>query len=273
MQKANWTGIGFVFNRTIYRQCNNRAEFSKTGVYILVGPSEESSLPTIYVGEGESVKDRLDTHFSKKDFWTWAVFFVSKDDSLNKAHARYLEFQLIELAESAKQSKLDNEQQPRPPKLSEVEKANTESFLLDMLSIFPLLGLMNVFEKTEEMQKPSNLLRLEAKGIKATGYEDVRGFVVCKGSQSTKNEVPSLLEHLPNVVTVRKDLLEQGVVRKGEEYNVFAQDYVFKTPSGAANVLLGRTENGLTAWKNAEGKTLRELRTAATGQEEEEEDS
>ena len=267
IEKANWTGVGFVFNRTVYRQCNNRAEFRKAGVYILVGPSEESSLPTIYVGEGESVKERLDSHFSGKDFWTWAVFFVSKDDSLNKGHVRYLESQLIELAKTAKQSKLDNEQQQRLPKLSEVDKANTENFLLDMLSIFPLLGLMNVFEKTEGMQKPSNLLYLKPGEIEAIGYEDVRGFVVRKGSQLTKEAA----SYAPRVATVRKDLREQGVIREGEEYNVFAQDYVFGSPSGAAMVILGRNTNGRTEWKNAEGKTLKQLQTAETGQEEEEE--
>ena len=253
VEKANWTGIGSVFNRPIYRQYNNRPEFSKTGVYILVGPSEESSLPTIYVGEGEPVKERLDSHFNEKDFWTWAVFFVSKDESLNKAHAKYLESRLIELATAAKQSKLDNKQKSQLPTLSEAEKENTENFLLDMLSIFPLLGL-NVFEKTEELQKPPNLLHLKAKGIEATGYEDARGFVVCKDSQLTKEEVPSLSQYLPKVVTIRKDLLEQGVLSKKEEYYVFAEDYVFSSPSRAAAVLLGHSDNGRTAWKNAEGK-------------------
>ena len=268
VQKWDWTGIGLVFSRTIYHRSRNQAEFSKTGVYVLVGPSEESSLPMIYVGEGDSVRGRLDRHSKEKDFWTEAVFFVSKDDSLNKAHVKYLESRLIELAKAAKQSKLDNEKKSQPYTLSKVEKTNAEDFLRHMLSIFPLLGL-NIFEKAEEIQKPPNLLYLKAKGIEATGYEDARGFVVRKDSQLAKAEVPSLLQHAPNVVAIRKDLLEQEVLSEREEHNVFAEDYVFPSPSSAAAVLLGRSENGRTAWKNAAGKTLKDLQTAATGQEEE----
>ena len=55
VEKSNWTGLGVVFNRTIYRQSVVRPEFDKTGVYILVGTTEGSSLPTLYVGEGDPV--------------------------------------------------------------------------------------------------------------------------------------------------------------------------------------------------------------------------
>ena len=110
VEKSNWTGVGVVFNRTNYKQVVGRTEFDKTGIYILVGSSEESSLPTIYVGEGDPVKDRLNQHYSKKDFWDWAVFFATKDNSLNKAHVKHLESRLLELAKAAKQCKLDNTQ-------------------------------------------------------------------------------------------------------------------------------------------------------------------
>jgi hypothetical protein len=62
VEKSNWTGVGVVFNRTNYKEVVGRSEFEKTGVYILVGSSEGSSLPTIYVGEGDQVKNRLSQH-------------------------------------------------------------------------------------------------------------------------------------------------------------------------------------------------------------------
>ena len=176
VEKSNWTGLGVVFNRTIYRQSVVRPEFDKTGVYILVGTTEGSSLPTLYVGEGDPVKSRLNPHFSKKDFWNWAVFFVSKDNNLNKAHVKHLEARLLERAKAAKQCKLDNAQPSLPPTLSEAEVADVESFLLDMLSIFPLLGL-NVFEKIEAPRKtgPPSLPRIEGdQGDGVRGRQGVR---------------------------------------------------------------------------------------------------
>src|SRR5207248_3431795 len=59
VEKSNWTGVGIVFNRTNYKEVVGRTEFNKTGVYVLVGSSEGSVLPTIYLGEGDPVKDRL----------------------------------------------------------------------------------------------------------------------------------------------------------------------------------------------------------------------
>jgi hypothetical protein len=118
VEKSNWPGVGVVFNRTNYKEVVGRDEFDKTGVYVLVGTSEGSLLPTIYVGEGDPVKGRLNQHYGKIDFWDWAVFFVAKDDSLNKAHVQHLEARLLALAKLAKQCKIDNKQEPIPPTLA-----------------------------------------------------------------------------------------------------------------------------------------------------------
>ena len=230
VEKSNWSGVGVVFNRTDYKAVVGRGEFAKTGVYVLVGSSDEKLLPTIYVGEGDPVRDRLNNHYVKKDFWDWAAFFAAKDDSLNKAHVQYLEAQLLKLAKGAKQCNIDNNQEPQPPTLSEAEIAFGEGFLQDVLSIFPLLGL-GVFEKTESIKRPSELLFVESKGTRASGYEDSKGFVVCKGSQATKAEVSSIQSFMS---TLRKDLLAQGVIVDDGQHYVFTQDHVFGSPSTAA---------------------------------------
>lgn len=259
VEKSNWTGVGVVFKRTNYKQAIVRPEFGRTGVYVLVGYSQQSVLPTIYVGEGDPVKERLGQHYAKRDFWDWAVFFMTKDASLNKAHVKYLESRLLELARAAKQCRLDNAQTSLPPTLSEAETADVESFLSDVLSIFPLLGL-GVFAKTESVKAPKDLLYIKSKGIRATGYEDKKGFVVVQGSQVVKREVPSIPQRL---TTQRRDLLEQGIIVEDGAHYVFAQDQVFNSPSMAACVVLGRSANGRTNWKTKDGKTLKQLQTAA----------
>jgi hypothetical protein len=260
IERSNWTGVGVVFNRTNYKQVLKRPEFDRTGVYVLVGKSEDSALPTIYVGEGDPVKDRLNDHYSKKDFWDLAVFFVTKDNSLNKAHVQRMECRLLGLASEAKQSKLDNGNMPTPPTLSEAETADVESFLADMLSIYPLLGL-SVFEKIQAKVSPYELLHIESKGIKASGYEDAKGFVVCAGSQLIKDEVPSIHRYM---TTLRHDLVGQGVIVPRGQHFAFSQDQVFNSPSTAAGVVLGRTANGRIEWKTRDGVTLKQLQSEAT---------
>ena len=84
IEKSNWTGLGLVFPRSEFAAVKSREEFERTGVYILAGPSEDGDQPTVDVGQGDPVKPRLENHYGKKDFWTWGVFFVTKDNSLNK---------------------------------------------------------------------------------------------------------------------------------------------------------------------------------------------
>ena len=257
VEKSNWTGVGVVFNRTNFKQVVGRPEFERTGVYVLVGGSEDSALPMIYVGEGDPVKERLTQHQQKKDFWDWSVFFVTKDNSLNKAHVQHLEARLHDLAKGAKQCNLDNAQTPAPPTLSEAERADVESFLLDVLSICPLLGL-SVFEQAipEKRRSDTLMLYLSGRGVKATGYEDARGFVVCKGSEFAMSEVPSIHQYM---TTLRKDLIASGVIASDGDRMCFSQDYVFGSPSTASGVILGRTSNGRDDWKTKDGKSLKQV--------------
>lgn len=62
----------------------------------------------------------------------------------------------------------------------------------------------------------------------------------------------------------RKSLVSQGVlVEIPGGFLQFTQDYVFTSPSRAAEVILGRSANGRTEWKNSAGKTLKELQDAS----------
>ena len=266
VEKSNWLGIGVVLKRTGYKQVVGRPEFDRTGIYVLVGATDDSALPTIYIGEGDPVKDRINQHYSKKDFWDWTVFFVTKDSSLNKAHVKHLESRLLELARASKQCRLDNSGSSLQPTLSEAGRADVESFLLDMLNIFPLLGL-NVFEKAKPRpsEQRENLLYLRAKSVEASGYEDARGFVVRQGSQAVTDETNAIHGYMS---TLRKDLDDQGVIEPDGKHYVFTQDHVFGSPSTAAGVILGRAENGRTAWKTNDGTTLKKLQTATTGDRE-----
>ena len=41
--------------------------------------------------------------------------------------------------------------------------------------------------------------------------------------------------------------------------NIFTKDMLFLSPSTAAAMVLGRNANGLTEWKDKNGKTLKEI--------------
>lgn len=133
----------------------NRSEFGRAGAYILTGTAEgtDDDLPTVYVGQGEEIGSRVESHFAEKDFWDWGFAFVSNGNPLNRAHTTWLEPALLQRADKAKRCHLDNGNLPREPGLSESEKADTEGFLRELLRILPLLGV-RVFEKPEPVATP-----------------------------------------------------------------------------------------------------------------------
>ena len=68
--KSGWIGHFIVCPRSRFFDARSCAEFDLTGVYILCGPSDDSDLPTIYIGEGDPTRPRLEQHYRLKDFWT-----------------------------------------------------------------------------------------------------------------------------------------------------------------------------------------------------------
>ena len=70
IDRMNWTGIGLVFPRGKWPAIRHRSEFLKTGIYILVGyEGIDDDLPTIYIGQGDGVKNRIDSHSQHKYYW------------------------------------------------------------------------------------------------------------------------------------------------------------------------------------------------------------
>ena len=220
----------------------------------------------LYVGEGDPVRPRLESHYAQKDFWNRAVFFVAGPGQLNKAHVQYLEAQLIQRAKAAKRMPLDNGNQPSEPTLSEADLADMRVFLDNLLGILPVIGL-HAFEQPpgKEALQGQVLLTCKGKGVVAHGFESTQGFVVKQGSQAVAEFVPSMKQHFPRTCDFRQTLIDNGVlVKEGETYR-FSQDYVFSSPSSATDIVLGRSSNGRIEWKDAQGRTLKALQEMEAG--------
>jgi hypothetical protein len=267
VEKSNWTGLGIVCPRSEYGQARQRPEFDRPGVYVLVGPGA-SAIPQIYVGEGDELRGRLDSHQQSKDFWTWFVAFTSKDGNINKAHVRYLESRLVGLAAVAKRSEVTNGNMPALSALSEADVADIENFLREMLLIFPVLEISAFQISSVTESQPAHAvhgithttLYLSGPDTEATGTDAPEGFIVNAKSRGRWKTVPSISQWLLNV---RQSLMEQGILVEDGKRLVLTQDYAFDSPSSAAGVLLGRAANGRTEWKDAHGQTLKELQTQA----------
>jgi hypothetical protein len=156
IDRMNWTGRGIAFPRSKWTEVRQRPEFLHAGVYILVGyqEEEEDDLPTIYVGQADGVRDRIDAHCKNKLFWDSGIIFVSLSSrGLNRAHVTWLEWALVKRATKAGRCHLDNGNAPQEPGLAEAEKADTQAFLDEILQILPLVGL-RAFEFPKAVATP-----------------------------------------------------------------------------------------------------------------------
>lgn len=227
VDKQGSTGIGLMWPRALHARAREREELTRAGVYVLVERSNDGAeKPRIYVGEAEVLRERLDRQQVERDFWTHAIAFSTKDGSLNKAHVRYLEWRLLQLAQMAQRAEIMNNNVPAAPNLTEADVAYVEAFLDEMLLIYPVLDV-KAFKKLDTTEGTGKRLRLAGAGAQAEGAEAPDGFIVFAGSLARQTVAPLIQTYLSER---RRKLVEEGIVEESSEGLRFTQDYVFNSP-------------------------------------------
>lgn len=258
----DWTGHVLRLPRTQLAEGLKRPEASQTGVYILIGHDDDG--PLAYIGESENMAQRLKEHASARDWWDDAILITAARDGLHKAHVRYLEARLIQIARDAGQTRLENGNQPGGASLNEAHTANMESFLETLNMVLPAIRV-DVFQtgrRTSPPDEPTHStdakvefeLTMPRHGVHATAQVAGAELVVLAGSilradwigdRSDKTYYWKLYDRLKS----------QGIIVQQDGQTILASDYAFASPSAAAAVVSGRAANGRTSWKLADGKT------------------
>lgn len=253
---SNWIGKAFAAPRTELDELLDRKELDGAGVYILIGSDPVTEKPHAYIGEAEIVRARLKQH-KTKEFWVSAIVFVGKDESLTKAHVKYLESKL--LAEAAQVNRFTLEQnQAGGSKLPESDLKDMEVFLARIRQLLPILGSDILAPITQPAAKaqPGGVLFCRIKGAEARGQRTANGFVVFQGSTA-------VLENRPAAVIIgplRDQLVAAGTLVKKDGFLVFTKDTEFSSPTAAAAIIHGGGgASGLIVWKTAAGKSLKQL--------------
>ncbi|SEI82897.1 protein of unknown function [Cyclobacterium xiamenense] len=256
---SNWSGKAYKIPRIKVKECSDREDLVSTGVYLLFGKDDDGK-DQVYIGEAESILKRLNQQLTSKDFWNETIVFISKDENLNKAHIKYLENRLHDIAKASNRYKVDNSINPTQSSISESDRAEMEEFIEYIKMLVNTLG-HKVFEEKREFkpkQKQATFFIKAARGADGQGEPTSDGFVVFKGSKAAATIVNSMT---PNFIIYRQKLINESVLIDKGEYLEFTDDYIFSSPSTAAVMVMGRNANGLTEWKSKEGKTLKDFET------------
>lgn len=252
---SNWTGKAYKIPRIKIKNCNDRPDLNSTGIYLLCGKNDEGK-DIVYIGEAESVLKRLNQQIAQKDFWNEAIVFISKDENLNKAHIKYLENRLHDIAKVANRYLIDNSVIPTLSSISESDRSEMEEYIENIKMLVNTLGHKVFDDKREIMTKKKQDIFLikAARGAEASGEPTSDGFVVLKGSKIALTTTPSMS---PSLVKLRQKLIDDGIIIFENERLILNEDYIFTSPSLASAIVMGRNANGLEEWKLKNGQTLK----------------
>ena len=254
---SNWTGLAYRIPRTEVKKCNDRPNLNSTGIYMLFGRNEEDE-EAVYIGEAEEVYNRLQDHLREKDFWNEVIVFISKDENLNKAHIKYLENKLYHKAKKANRYKIVNGNIPPMPSISEADRAEMNTFGENVEMLVNMLGhkLFSEVQKNIDTENENVLYLKSSRGADSTGAQTSEGFVVFKNSKIASEVVNSFSERLK---VKRKELIDSNKVQIIDGEYIVIEDLLFSSPSLAADIVTGRSANGLVEWKNKHGVILKNL--------------
>lgn len=255
---TNRTIKAVLFPRNQFEAILQRPELANVGFYFLFGEAENGH-EMAYIGEAEDCAERLKQHQRNKDFWNYAVVIISQTHAFTKTHVKYLEYVAIKKAAETNRYELDNTAVPNKPHITESMEADAVDCFEIAKVLLSTLGfpLFDSVARETVATVSADVYKLKGNGVEAEGSLIDDGFVVFKGSKVKAATVPSCHAYLVNL---RNELIQSGIlVQEGEMFQ-FREDYVFSSPSTAGGVILGRSTNGWTKWRNSNGKTLDEMK-------------
>jgi hypothetical protein len=236
---------------------------SQVGVYFLLGEATEGGYRLVYVGQTGDLRARLSIHNQKKDFWDRALVLISRTNSLTQTHALFLEWHALQQLRQVGRFRDENGTSGSRPHTPAPLEADCMEIYETGSTLFSTLGfpLFDPLATATEAENPAELFfcRSPGAGVDGKGLYTPEGFVVLAGSVGRLENVPSIQG--TNDARVRERLIAAGVMEVSEAGTItFPRDHLFRSPSSAASALLGQTANGWREWKNAQGRTLSEVK-------------
>ena len=248
---SNWNGKAIKIPRIEVPTCS-REDIKQAGVYFLFC-KEDNGKDSVYIGEAENVKERLIQHLrdaqaeKEKYYWNTAVIFIGRD--LNKALIRYLENRFVEIARQCNRYEVLTKNTYKNTVLKESQVASMEEFVDNVRILINALGYKVLDAYTNAIPKENPVGDTEKKeDIKLYLERVIKGFIVLKGSQISPvddNTVPDTIKEQRCISNIIDGILQE--------------DMLFSSPSGAAMFVVGKSDNGLTRWKDENGRTLKEI--------------
>lgn len=170
----------YVIPRGLMSYVQTRPDLATPALYMLF----DDERTTVYIGESENFKDRINNHLANKSFWEWAIVCISTSNGMDKADVKFLESHAIKKAIETGRFEVHNRTNPSQINLHEFKLASA----LDLFDDFELLITSLGFNLYEPLRDE---IVIEKTGVeKKNEDKDVREFdtIVCPASGDGKDE-------------------------------------------------------------------------------------
>ncbi len=259
---TNWIGVAYKIPRTMLDQCKDIPFLKQSGVYFLFG-TDNNDEEVAYIGQaavrknGEGLLLRIQEPHSSIDYWTEAVMFTTTDNSYGSTEISYLENRFCNIAREAGRFKIVNSVEPNPGNPTEEIESELEEFIDYAKICMGCIGkkvLEPIISKSDDDEP---ILTMTYRSAIGKGKRTSEGFVVLKDSLVNLKIVSSCPDHAKNMRNTYAAYIDAtGKLNK---------DLLFASPSGAADFVAGASVNGNAIWKDANGKTLKDLDSSQAG--------
>lgn len=280
----NWSGRAFIGHRKFLKNIKDHDGMKSPSIYFLLKsePDEESGNFPVYIGESESFSSRISGH-KEKLWWDKFICFTSADDSITKAHVKYLEKWFFDyLNNSELPVVVENTHVPTGASLPNSDECFLGGFADNMLFILRTMGI-DYFEETPESFEEISTKRK----VWSSEYKD---YSLIDGKRFTYT-IPRTDKSASMRVENGKCVLEKGSYicteakqsfNSGGYYNIWSEligsdlvegdrssglvrlkvDQVYDSPSLAGAVVYGGRFAGPKYWLESEtGKRFKQIQT------------
>lgn len=231
---------------------------TKPAVYILYNDTV-NGVSSIYIGETENIKRRLEEHNKTfgKTFWTGTVVFQSDDNSLNKAHYKYLEHMFFEKASFASRYRIANKLLPTKSSLSPKDEIVAAEFLNEAYELLKTVRLyfFEHYQLSDTNENEDIFYLYHPFGTGKLQVIDDDEVLLLKDSVILfSNEDP----HLES----KKNFLSSGKIKEieGTTIGILNESIKFQSDNDAASFVTADPESDWTMWSNINGETTSSLR-------------
>ena len=255
IELSNWIWKWIIIPRAKLKDSKTRDELNKPAIYFLFWENNDWE-KLAYIWESENLINRIQNHDSNKSFWDVVIAFISKDNNLTKADVKYLESKAINKAKKIWIYNLENNVNPVENNLPEYQKSTMDEFInnIDLLisaNWYPILKdiIINKIEKND-------IYHCKWPDANSSWTYSSDWFLVFKWSETRKKLSKTAWSWIE---WMQKSLYSEWIIKElNNNKFIFTKDYLFKSPSASASLILSRRANWWLEWKDKNWKTLDE---------------